>query len=115
GDGRRRVFIDGSRRGQGCPDGDVRDGRRVSRRGTSRLRSLANWPMPNPASLGLPNSQSYDTSVAGVVLDRVTNLEWQATSAADLDTVADALAYCQALVLDGKSDWRLPSRIELVS
>ena len=83
--------------------------------GRPDYEAWANWPMPNPSSLGLPNSQSYDTSVAGVVLDRVTNLEWQATSAADLDTVADALAYCQALVLDGKSDWRLPSRIELVS
>src|SRR5215471_9261180 len=35
------------------------------------------WPMPNPPSTGLPNPASYDTSVSGVVHDRVTGLDWQ--------------------------------------
>src|SRR4051812_32228555 len=30
---------------------------------------FATWPMPNPASSGLPNPSSYDTSHTGVVID----------------------------------------------
>ena len=37
----------------------------------------AMWPMPNPPTSGLPHPQSYDTSVPGTVLDRVTRLIWQ--------------------------------------
>ncbi len=77
----------------------------------------ANWPMPNPASSGLPNPASYDTSVAGVVLDRVTGLMWQRSdiAGAGYATAADAQAYCTDLSLGGFHDWRLPSRIEMWS
>ena len=77
----------------------------------------ANWPMPNPPSTGLPNPQSYDTSVTGIVQDKVTGLTWQQTDtlAADGSTVKDAVAYCAGLTLGGYIDWRLPSRIELWS
>ncbi len=79
----------------------------------------ANWPMPNPPSLGLPNPQSYDTSTPGVVRDNVTGLEWQAQSFDDgqngILSWGQAVAYCQGLTLAGQSDWRVPSRIELVS
>lgn len=78
-------------------------------------RTWALWPMPNPASSGLPHPASYDTSTAGVVTDRVTGLMWQAAVSPTTYTWADAKAYCGALVLAGHSDWRLPSRIELVS
>ena len=74
----------------------------------------ANWPMPNPASAGLPNPQTYDTSTPGVVRDLVTGLEWQAQGHDGFDW-PDAVDYCQSLTLDGESDWRVPSRIELVS
>ena len=79
----------------------------------------ANWPMPNPPSLGLPNPQSYDTSTPGVVRDNVTGLEWQAQSFDDgqygILSWGQAVAYCQGLTLAGQSDWRVPSRIEIVS
>lgn len=71
--------------------------------------------MPNPASAGLPHPASYDTSQAGVVLDKVTGLTWQATVSTNTYTWADAKAYCASLSLSGFKDWRLPSRIELVS
>jgi Protein of unknown function (DUF1566) len=82
-----------------------------------RPRSVwATWPMPNPPSTGLPNPASYDTSVAGVVCDEVTGLLWQR----EVDSVAiytrsEASAHCDELELAGYDDWRLPTRIELVS
>lgn len=75
----------------------------------------ARWPMPNPVGLGLPNPQSYDTTTAGVVLDKVTGLMWQRTLGADSYTWSEAQAYCSALGLNGLGGWRLPSRIELIS
>ncbi len=77
----------------------------------------ANWPMPNPPSTGLPNPQSYDTSVTGIVKDKVTGLMWQQTDilAAGYPTVQDAAAYCAGLTLGGYADWRLPSRVEVWS
>lgn len=71
--------------------------------------------MPN-ATPGLPNAQSFDTQKAGVVLDRVTGLMWQ--SAVDGDkfaTFSEAAQRCESLTLAGFDDWRVPSRIELVS
>lgn len=76
----------------------------------------AHWPMPNPPSTGLPNPASYDTSTAGVVIDKVTGLTWQrAIDQTNTYTWADAEAYCANLTLAGHGDWRLPSAIELYS
>lgn len=75
----------------------------------------AGWPMPNPASAGLPNPSSYDTSTPGVVVDNVTHLMWQRDVPSSSYTWADAKAYCAALSLAGHQDWRLPTSIELVS
>lgn len=77
----------------------------------------ASWPMPNPPSSGLPNPQSYDASVTGIVKDKVTGLMWQQTDmlATNYPTLQDAAAHCAGLALGGYSDWRLPSRIELWS
>jgi hypothetical protein len=73
----------------------------------------ASWPMPNPASSGLPHPASYDTSVNGVVLDNVTHLMWQQSDdLVSASTMTAAAAYCVALRLAGYADWRLPSRIE---
>jgi hypothetical protein len=75
----------------------------------------AEWPMPNPASLGLPNAQSYDTtSFAGVVIDSITSLQWQQAVDENSYTFADASTYCAGLTLTG-GGWRLPSRIEVLS
>ena len=70
--------------------------------------------MPN-ATPGLPNHQSFDTQTAGIVLDRVTGLAWQRDLDGKLLTFADAQRQCATLTLAGYADWRLPSRIELVS
>lgn len=75
----------------------------------------AEWPMPNPASLGLPNAQSYDvTSFAGVVIDSITSLQWQQAVDPSSHSWADASALCDGLTLTG-GGWRLPSRIEVLS
>lgn len=75
----------------------------------------AGWLMPNPASAGLPNPASYDTSTPGVVVDKVTGLMWQRDIPASSYNWADAKTYCAGLSLAGHQDWRLPTSIELVS
>lgn len=62
----------------------------------------------------MPNPASYDARLSGVVLDRVTGLMWQRDASAP-GAFADAEAGCAALELAGFCDWRLPTRIELVS
>jgi len=70
--------------------------------------------MPNPSSSGLPNPARYDTSQSGVVIDQVTGLMWQRESPAEYG-FAGAATHCAELGLAGHCDWRLPTRIELVS
>lgn len=77
-------------------------------------KEWALWPMPNPPGTGLPNTASYDTSVPGIVKDRVTGLEWQRVVDPNKYTWADAKTYCATLVLKGGC-WRLPTYVELVS
>jgi hypothetical protein len=79
------------------------------------LNQWATWPMPNSADVGLPNPQSYDTSTPGIVIDNVTGLTWQKTLNGTLYAWSSAKRYCDDLGLAGFTDWRLPSRIELVS
>jgi hypothetical protein len=71
--------------------------------------------MPNSALPGLPNPHKYDTNVQGVVLDRVTGLMWERSPPEKFLTFEDAQRKCDDLTLAGHDDWRLPSRIELVS
>jgi hypothetical protein len=81
--------------------------------------------MPNPSDAGVSPVDSYDTSsVAGVVIDKVTGLWWQHPIDANDNqgnncsggcTQAQALTYCAHLNLGGHCDWRLPTRIELIS
>lgn len=80
-----------------------------------RFEPWALWPMPNAASSGLPHPASYDTKAAGVVVDNVTGLMWQAVASSSTFSWPAAKDHCAALVLGGFSDWRLPSRIELIS
>jgi hypothetical protein len=77
--------------------------------------TVCGFVMPNPASSGLPNPASYDTSVAGTVTDTVTGLAWEHDVSGSTYTAADARAYCQASTLGGHSDWRLPAVVELTS
>jgi hypothetical protein len=76
-------------------------------------REVATWPMPNPGTLGLPNPARYEAA-GELVEDRVTRLAFPASFGA-LSTYADAVAFCETLELEGHDDFRLPTRIELVS
>ncbi|MEK6201632.1 MAG: DUF1566 domain-containing protein [Desulfobulbaceae bacterium] len=49
------------------------------------------------------------------VVDQKTGLEWQKNDDARPRNWQDALAYCEKLSLDSKSDWRLPNIRELKS
>jgi hypothetical protein len=70
--------------------------------------------MPN-STAGQPNPQSFDVSRDDVALDRVTGLLWQRKLVAEAASFAGAREACGNLNLAGYDDWRLPSRIELVS
>ncbi len=70
--------------------------------------------MPNSAP-GLPNPQSFDAQDPNVVVDRVTGLMWQRNVDDRPATLGEAKQHCESSSLAGYDDWRLPSRIELVS
>ncbi len=75
----------------------------------------ATWRMPNTPLPGLPNPQKYDTQKLEVVVDEVTGLMWQRNVVNEFLTFDEAQRRCERLALGGYDDWRLPSRIELVS
>lgn len=79
------------------------------------VSAWATWPMPNPAAARLPHESSYEISNKGTVLDKVTGLMWQRAVPAASYPWNEALDHCASLDLAGFHDWRLPSRIELVS
>jgi hypothetical protein len=76
---------------------------------------FATWPLPDPATTGAPGSQRYDTSAPDVVVDQVTHLVWQRQLDPRTYDWAGAQAACRCLHLAGQQDWRLPTRIELIS
>jgi uncharacterized protein DUF1566 len=84
-------------------------------RSHATVEKWARWPMPNVRLPGLPNPHSYDTQTPGVVVDRVTGLIWQRNLPEKFYTFQAAQRQCDSLALAGRRDWRLPSRIELVS
>lgn len=72
--------------------------------------------MPNPASAGLPNPSSYTVdATTDTVTDNVTGLMWQRTVDDSEYSESEAIDHCAKFVHGGYDDWRLPSRIELVS
>ncbi|HRI64773.1 MAG TPA: DUF1566 domain-containing protein [Polyangium sp.] len=76
----------------------------------------AQWPMPHPPNTGLPDPFNYEVDAEkGVVLDKVTKLMWQREISPSGTNWIQAKTYCNDLELGGYDDWRLPTRIELVS
>jgi hypothetical protein len=78
----------------------------------------AGWPMPNDqvdVTAGAPNLESYTDNGDSTVTDNITGLMWQQALSTTTYTWAQAVAYCPTLSLASHNDWRLPSRIELVS
>lgn len=86
----------------------------ASAEGGATIAAWATWPMPNTTP-GLPHPQTFDTGRDEVAVDRVTGLMWQRSVGASPTAFADAKQACDRLSLAGYDDWRLPSRIELVS
>jgi hypothetical protein len=77
-------------------------------------RGYAHFTISNVEGSGLPNEAAYDVSGA-LVTDRVTGLVWEAPAVRERTSWEDAKARCAALELDGRDDFRLPGRIELVT
>lgn len=72
------------------------------------------WPMPadNPP---LTDYQVNNHGDGATVIDQRTKLEWQDSVATTKIPHDTAIRYCDDLVYGGANDWRLPTRIELVS
>lgn len=96
----------------------------TSSTGGSIDRNWPNWKMPNSPSdvtnQGAPNPAAYQDNLNGTVTDTVTGLMWQKAVAPGTYTQPNALLYCSTTLsagpgLGGHTDWRLPTRIELVS
>jgi hypothetical protein len=69
--------------------------------------------MPNePDATVRPASYRVE---GATVVDEVTGLIWQREVDPQTRATAEAIAYCGSLELEGRGDWRLPGRIELVS
>ena len=62
---------------------------------------------------GKVSAESY-TAAGGIISDSSTNLVWQKTYVSG-KTWKEALKYCNDLEYDGKSDWRLPNKNELIT
>jgi len=72
------------------------------------------------SSLTVAQEAPQFTKANGVVTDSKTTLEWQddySDNGGNIKsaTWADAIDYCEALSLNGKDDWRLPNKNELLS
>jgi len=75
---------------------------------------FALWHIPADA----PTSDIYvitNGANGATVKDTTTGLVWQDTTSGQKYDFDGAAAYCNALVYDGASDWRMPTRIEAIS
>jgi hypothetical protein len=90
-----------------CPSGQRCD--------AGKCAVCGGFVMPNPVAATLPNPESYDTSVAGVVTDMVTGLTWEQTAAPAIYDQPTAASWCMNNRTGGRSGWRLPTVTELVS
>jgi hypothetical protein len=79
----------------------------------------AQWPMPNgqtDVTAGAPNLERYTDNGDDTVTDNVTGLIWQRTILeTETYTWDNAMGHCKTGTFSGRSDWHLPSEIELLS
>ena len=75
--------------------------------------TYATWRMPSPPGVSSSAPATYALT-ASTASESITGLTWQRAFTERL-TWAAAKQYCDALELEGRTDWRVPSRIELVS
>lgn len=61
------------------------------------------------------NPMSYTDNGNGTITDNVTGLMWQKQDSGQKYSQVQAIAYCSGLSLGGHSDWRLPSRMNLIT
>lgn len=73
-------------------------------------RRQAQWPVPVTSPPASAYHQTTET-----IEDTVTGLVWQRAIPEAVQDFDAALAYCANLTYAGHGDWRLPTRIELVS
>ncbi len=73
---------------------------------------FALWPMPAP---GGANAPSYTQNADGTLTDDVTGLLWEQWADGGEYTQAEAASYCQALTIGDCAEWRLPTKLELLS
>lgn len=94
---------------RGCTRGTLQ--RRVWRQIRSVSLALLSLAIscPSAHAIGPYSADRYS------VLDQGTGLEWQKGDDAIPRNWQDALAYCENLSLDSKTDWRLPNIRELKS
>jgi hypothetical protein len=73
--------------------------------------------MPNAATTDpdAPNQAKYVDTGDDTLQDLITGLRWQKSNRPGVHDWEEAMAYCSRLTLAGASDWRLPSRLELIS
>ncbi len=61
------------------------------------------------------NPLSYADNGNGTITDNVTTLMWQKQDDGTTRNLANAITYCNGLALGGYTDWRLPSRMDIIT
>jgi len=63
----------------------------------------------------LAGASTFVDNGDGTISDQGTNLMWQKQDDGTIRNWADAITYCEGLILAGRTDWRLPTIKELKS